>query len=47
MIKRIGMEARKEIEEVLGETIYLNLWVKVKKNWRDREDALKMLGYRG
>ncbi|MGM0508371.1 MAG: GTPase Era [Fusobacteriota bacterium] len=45
MIKRIGMEARKEIEEVLGETIYLNLWVKVKKKWRKKKPFLKDVGY--
>ncbi|MGM0369682.1 MAG: GTPase Era [Bacillota bacterium] len=47
MLKKIGSEARTEIEELLNTKVYLDLWVKVKKNWRDKEDALKMLGYRG
>ena len=47
MLKKIGSQARTEIEDLLNSKIFLDLWVKVKKNWRDREDALKMLGYRG
>jgi GTP-binding protein Era len=47
MLKKIGSGARTEIEELLNTKVYLDLWVKVKKNWRDKEDALKMLGYRG
>lgn len=45
MMKRIGIAAREDIEELLGETIYLNLWVKVKDDWRDREGVLRELGY--
>ncbi len=45
MLKRIGIEARKEIEEVLGQEIYLNLWVKVKEKWRKKKPFLKDLGY--
>ncbi|MBM7556248.1 GTPase Era [Halanaerobacter jeridensis] len=47
MLKKIGSQARTEIEDLLNSKIFLDLWVKVKKNWRDKEDALKMLGYRG
>ena len=47
MLKKIGSQARTGIEDLLNSKIFLDLWVKVKKNWRDKEDALKMLGYRG
>lgn len=45
MLKEIGTEARKEIESLLGEKIYLNLWVKVKEEWRKKKPFLKELGY--
>ena len=45
MIKRIGTAARRDIEELLGEKIYLKLWVRVKENWRNREGALYDFGY--
>lgn len=45
MLKEIGMEARKEIEELLGEKIYLGLWVKVKDDWRKKKPFLKEMGY--
>jgi GTP-binding protein Era len=45
MLKRIGREARKEIEEMVGTGVYLELWVKVKKKWRRDEDELRRLGY--
>lgn len=45
MIKRIGAEARKEIEDLLGTRVYLELWVKVKKKWRKDEQELRRLGY--
>jgi len=45
MIKKIGQAARKEIEAVLGTRVYLELWVKVRKNWRKNRDALRWLGY--
>ena len=37
MLKEIGMEARQEIEDLLGEKIYLGLWVKVKDDWRKKK----------
>jgi GTP-binding protein Era len=43
-LKQIGSEARKELESFLGRKIFLELYVKVKKNWRDDEDILKTLG---
>jgi len=44
-LKLIGTEARKDLEELLGEKVMLNLWVKVKSGWSDDERALKSLGY--
>lgn len=45
MIKRIGQDARREIEELLGTRVYLELWVKVKKKWRKDDQELRRLGY--
>lgn len=46
MIKKIGMEARKDIEAFLGKKVYLDLRVKVVPNWRDKESFLQhQLGY--
>lgn len=46
MLKRIGRDARLAIEEFLEAPVYLDLWVKVRKNWRKREPELRRLGYR-
>ena len=45
MIKRIGSEARREIERFFGKQVYIELFVKVDKDWRSREDKLKKYGY--
>lgn len=45
MLKEIGIEARKEIEMLLDREIYLELWVKVKDDWRKKKPFLKELGY--
>ncbi|MCK4471257.1 MAG: KH domain-containing protein, partial [Anaerolineae bacterium] len=45
MLKRIGQAARKEIERLVGNRVYLDLWVKVRKQWRKDEDELRRLGY--
>jgi len=45
MIKAIGMEARKELETMLGTKVFLELWVKVSEQWRKRGDRLRELGY--
>ena len=45
MIKKIGTAARRDIQDLLGEKIYLKLWVRVKENWRNREGALHDFGY--
>lgn len=46
MIKRIGSQARAELGEMLGTQVYLELHVKVLKNWRMDEDLLRRLGFR-
>ena len=46
MLKRIGTEARKEIEAFLGEHVNLRLWVKVSKNWREKDEKVKAFGYK-
>jgi GTP-binding protein Era len=45
MIKKIGTTARHDIERLLGSKIYLTLWVKIKKNWRDSDFLLKNYGF--
>lgn len=45
MLKRIGTQARKEIEDMLEQKVNLQLWVKVKKDWRDSDFLLKNFGY--
>lgn len=45
MLKAIGEQSRQEIEKLLQSKVYLDLWVKVKKNWRDSEANLGQLGY--
>ncbi len=44
-LKEIGRLARQDIEGLLGTKIFLDLWVKVKKDWRKRGDALRQFGY--
>lgn len=46
MIKEIGTQARKEIVVLIGEKIYLELWVKVEDGWRDKHSSLARLGYK-
>jgi len=45
MIKKIGTYAREDLEKFLDAKIYLDLWVKVKKDWRDKQSVLSNLGY--
>jgi GTP-binding protein Era len=45
MLKEIGRHAREEIESLLGTKVFLELWVKVEKNWREDPSALRRLGY--
>lgn len=44
-LKRIGIDARQDIEMLLERKVMLNIWVKVKANWSDDDRALKSLGY--
>ena len=46
MLKSIGTKARVEIENLLGNKVNLQLWVKVKKDWRDSDFLLKNYGYK-
>ena len=45
MLKEIGMKARVEIEQILGKKVYLELYVKTLKKWRDKEKYLNELGF--
>jgi len=45
MLKKIGKLARQEIENLLGSRIFLDLWVKVKRDWRKKEAELRNFGY--
>ena len=45
-LKGIGKSARGEIEALLGTKVYLEMWVKVKENWRDSDIALSNFGYK-
>ena len=44
-IKKIGTYAREDLEEFFGCRVFIDLWVKVKKNWRDSVSAAKNFGY--
>jgi len=46
MLKKIGSTARQEIEKLVGRKVFLDLHVKVRKNWRDDEETLKSLGFK-
>ena len=46
MLKAIGSKARIDIENLLHTKVFLELWVKVRKNWRNDNQLLKELGYR-
>ncbi|NIQ03107.1 MAG: GTPase Era, partial [Nitrospinaceae bacterium] len=45
LLKKIGSQARQEIEKRLGGKVYLNNFVKVKERWRDNERSLREFGY--
>jgi GTPase len=45
LLKWVGQEARKELESMLDQKVYLELWVKVKKNWRQDDRVLNELGH--
>jgi GTP-binding protein Era len=46
MLREIGARARQDIEELLGSKIFLELFVKVREDWRNKESVLRSLGYR-
>ncbi|BAC13907.1 GTPase Era [Oceanobacillus iheyensis] len=46
MLKNIGKQARRDIEALLGSKVYLELWIKVKKDWRNRQNQLHEFGFR-
>ncbi|MBB6675305.1 GTPase Era [Cohnella nanjingensis] len=46
MLKEVGRRSRQDMERLLGSKIFLELWVKVKEDWRNRESVLKSLGFR-
>lgn len=45
MLKKVGQYAREDLEAFFGEKVYLDLWVKVKENWRDSDILLTNFGY--
>lgn len=45
MLKKVGIEARKDIATFFGKRIYLEMFVKVEANWRNRENKLRTFGY--
>jgi GTP-binding protein Era len=45
MLKKVGIEARKDIEAFFGKRVYLEMFVKVEPNWRNRENKLRQFGY--
>ncbi len=46
MLKKVGTEARHDMEDFFGKKVFLELYVKVTKDWRDKPDMLKRFGYR-
>jgi GTP-binding protein Era len=46
MLKKIGEAARRDMERLFGTKIFLELWVKVKKDWREKPGSLREMGYR-
>ena len=45
-LKAIGTSARRELEDILATKVMLKLWVKVKKNWTDDQEAMNSVGYK-
>ncbi|MDF2548162.1 MAG: GTPase Era [Anaerosolibacter sp.] len=45
-LKGVGKSAREDIERLLGSKVFLELWVKIKEDWREQESTLSNLGYR-
>ncbi|MHB8481409.1 MAG: GTPase Era [Nitrospiria bacterium] len=45
LLKKIGTEARLELEKIIGSKVYLETWVEVSENWKNNDEVLKSLGY--
>ena len=45
MLKKVGTDARLDIERMIGQKVFIQLWVKVKRGWSDNERALQSLGF--
>ena len=45
MMKKIGRLAREDMEKMLGKKVFLELWVKVKEDWRNRDTMIRNFGY--
>ncbi len=46
MLKEVGKRARADIEALLGSKVFLELWVKVQKDWRNKSSQLRDYGFR-
>ncbi|HZG72308.1 MAG TPA: KH domain-containing protein, partial [Chondromyces sp.] len=46
MLKEVGQRARTDIERLLGSKVFLELWVKVQKDWRNKMSNLRDFGFR-
>jgi len=46
MLKKIGQQAREDIEKLMGSKVNLQIWVKVEKNWREKANKVKYFGYK-
>ena len=44
-LKRIGSEARQDMESLTGDKVFLEIWVKVRSGWADSEEHLRSYGY--
>ncbi|HKX57569.1 MAG TPA: KH domain-containing protein, partial [Xanthomonadales bacterium] len=45
VLKQVGTQARKELEKLFDEKVFLRLWVKVKDDWSDNERAMRQMGF--
>jgi GTP-binding protein Era len=45
MIKRVGTDARRDLEAFIGRKVFLDLYVRVDRDWRDDEQKLRRFGY--
>ena len=44
-VKKVGKRARRDIEMLLGSKVYLELWVKVQRDWRNKVNFIRQIGY--